>query len=206
MRIVKLGCQNYLDTWQAMKNFTNNRTIKSEDELWIVEHFPVFTQGIAGKIEHQLNIKQIPIIKTDRGGQITYHAPGQLIIYCLIDLKRKNLGVKKMVSIIEHSIIKLLSLYQIKAHLKNKAPGVYVENKKIAALGLKVKHGKTYHGLSLNIDMDISPFLQINPCGYQGLQITQLKNLTDNNISISKISEQLTEILTNKINNHKQYV
>jgi lipoyl(octanoyl) transferase len=206
MRIVKLGCQNYLDTWQAMKNFTNNRTIKSEDELWIVEHFPVFTQGIAGKIEHQLNIKQIPIIKTDRGGQITYHAPGQLIIYCLIDLKRKNLGVKKMVSIIEHSIIKLLSLYQIKAHLKNKAPGVYVEHKKIASLGLKVKHGKTYHGLSLNIDMDISPFSQINPCGYQGLQITQLKNLTDNNISISKISEQLAEILTNKINNHKQYV
>jgi lipoyl(octanoyl) transferase len=206
MRIVKLGCQNYLDTWQAMKNFTNNRTIKSEDELWIVEHFPVFTQGIAGKIEHQLNIKQIPIIKTDRGGQITYHAPGQLIIYCLIDLKRKNLGVKKMVSIIEHSIIKLLSLYQIKAHLENKAPGVYVEHKKIASLGLKVKHGKTYHGLSLNIDMDISPFSQINPCGYQGLQITQLKNLTDNNVSISKISEQLAEILTNKINNHKQYV
>jgi lipoyl(octanoyl) transferase len=206
MRIVKLGCQNYLDTWQAMKNFTNNRTIKSEDELWIVEHFPVFTQGIAGKIEHQLNIKQIPIIKTDRGGQITYHAPGQLIIYCLIDLKRKNLGVKKMVSIIEHSIIKLLSLYQIKAHLENKAPGVYVEHKKIASLGLKVKHGKTYHGLSLNIDMDISPFSQINPCGYQGLQITQLKNLTDNHISISKISEQLSKILTNKINNHKQYV
>jgi lipoyl(octanoyl) transferase len=206
MRIVKLGCQNYLDTWQAMKNFTNTRTIESEDELWIVEHFPVFTQGIAGKIEHQLNIKQIPIIKTDRGGQITYHAPGQLIIYCLIDLKRKNLGVKKMVTIIEHSIIKLLSLYQIKAHLKNKAPGVYVEHKKIAALGLKVKHGKTYHGLSLNIDMNMLPFLQINPCGYQGLQITQLKDLVNNCVSLSKVSEQLTKILTNNINNHKQYV
>jgi lipoyl(octanoyl) transferase len=203
MRIVKLGCQDYLDTWQAMKNFTNTRTIKSEDELWIVEHFPVFTQGIAGKIEHEINIKKIPIIKTDRGGQITYHAPGQLIIYCLIDLKRKNLGVKKMVSIIENSIIKLLSLYQIKAHLKNKAPGVYVEHKKIASLGLKVKHGKTYHGLSLNIDMDMSPFLQINPCGYQGLQITQLKDLVDNCVSLSKVSEQLTKILTNNIDNHK---
>jgi lipoyl(octanoyl) transferase len=203
MRIVKLGCQDYLDTWQAMKNFTNTRTIESEDELWIVEHFPVFTQGIAGKIEHEINIKQIPIVKTDRGGQITYHAPGQLIIYCLIDLKRKNFGVKKMVSIIENSIIKLLSLYQIKAHLKNKAPGVYVDNKKIASLGLKVKHGKTYHGLSLNIDMDMLPFLQINPCGYQGLQITQLKDLVDNCVSLSKVSEQLTKILTNNIDNHK---
>jgi lipoyl(octanoyl) transferase len=203
MRIVKLGCQDYLDTWQAMKNFTSTRTIESEDELWIVEHFPVFTQGIAGKIEHEINIKKIPIVKTDRGGQITYHAPGQLIIYCLIDLKRKNFGVKKMVSIIENSIIKLLSLYQIKAHLKNKAPGVYVDNKKIASLGLKVKHGKTYHGLSLNIDMDMLPFLQINPCGYQGLQITQLKDLVDNCVSLSKVSEQLTKILTNNIDNHK---
>ena len=137
MKVVELGRQDYQQTWQAMIDFTNERTIETEDELWVVEHPGVFTQGIAGKPEHELNIKNIPLIKTDRGGQVTYHGPGQLIIYCLIDLKRNGFGVKKMVSIIENSIIQMLELYSIKAHLKDGAPGVYVDHAKIAALGLR---------------------------------------------------------------------
>ena len=202
MKVVNLGQQAYLDTWQAMKDFTNKRNAVTEDELWVVEHAQVFTQGIAGKSEHELYISQIPIVKTDRGGQITYHGPGQLIIYCLIDLKRLGLGVKQMVSIIETSIIQVLNLYHVNAHLKQGAPGVYVDNAKIAALGLKVKHGKTYHGLSLNIDMDLSPFSQINPCGYQGLKVTQLSDLADNDVSLSSVALQLTQQLISNITNH----
>lgn len=203
MKVVELGHQDYQQTWQAMIDFTNERTIETEDELWVVEHPGVFTQGIAGKPEHELNIQNIPLIKTDRGGQVTYHGPGQLIIYCLIDLKRNGFGVKKMVSIIENSIIQMLELYSIKAHLKDGAPGVYVDHAKIAALGLKVKHGKTYHGLSVNIDMSLSPFSQINPCGYQGLKVTQLSDLADNTIHMSAVSEQLTSLLINNINNNE---
>lgn len=203
MKVVELGRQDYLDTWQSMKNFTEARSIDTEDELWLVEHPSVFTQGIAGKSEHELNVQKIPVVKTDRGGQITYHGPGQLVVYCLIDLKRQALGVKKMVSIIEDSIIQLLQLYNIRAHLEEGAPGVYVDHSKIAALGLKVKHGKTYHGLSINVDMDLSPFSQINPCGYQDLKVTQLSDLMDNNIPISKVSEQLVQLLIKNIEHHK---
>ncbi len=203
MRIIELGHQEYLPTWQAMKVFTDARSLDTEDELWIVEHPSIFTQGIAGKSEHELSIDFIPIIKTDRGGQITYHGPGQLIIYCLIDLKRLGIGVKKIVSMIENSIIDLLSLYNIKAYLKKDAPGVYVDHAKIAALGLKVKQGRTYHGLSLNIDMDLTPFDQINPCGYQGLKVTQMKDLADNKVNFSKLSKQLSQLLIQHITNVK---
>ena len=199
MEIIELGTQEYLSTWQAMKDFTNARHETTDDQLWIVEHPHVFTQGIAGKPEHALNVGTIPIVKTDRGGQITYHGPGQLVVYCLIDLKRLGIGVKKIVSIIETSIIDLLNLYQIKAHLQSGAPGVYVNHAKIAALGLKVKQGKTYHGLSLNIDMDLQPFSQINPCGYQGLKVTQVRDLADNKVYFSKIAKQLTQLLTHHI-------
>ena len=199
MKVIELGTQEYLSTWQAMKDFTDSRTKDSEDELWVVEHPSVFTQGIAGKSEHLLNIGTIPIVKTDRGGQITYHGSGQLIVYCLIDLKRLGIGVKKIVSIIETSIIDLLNLYHIKAHIKIGAPGVYVNHAKIAALGLKVKQGKTYHGLSLNVDMDLQPFSQINPCGYQGLKVTQVQDLADNKVYFSKIAKQLTQLLTHHI-------
>lgn len=202
MKVVELGQQPYLDTWKAMKDFTTLRNSKTQDELWVVEHEKVFTQGIAGKPEHELNIQQIPLVKTDRGGQITYHGPGQLVIYCLIDLKRLRLGIKKMVSLIETSIIQVLELYYVDAHLKEGAPGVYVDNAKIAALGLKVKHGKTYHGLSLNINMDLLPFAQINPCGYQGLKVTQLSDLADNEISLSEVGKKLTQILTHNIANN----
>ena len=200
MLVIKVrskGLQDYLITWEEMKSFTENRDPNTLDELWTLEHNSVFTQGLSGKPEHLLKATQIPIIQSDRGGQITYHAPGQLIIYCLIDIKRLGIGIKKMVSIIEQSLIELLSSYNIKAHTLNGAPGVYVNDSKIAALGLKLKHGKTYHGLSLNIDMDLSPYKLINPCGYSDLKVTQMRNLTDNILSISDIQHELSEHLVN---------
>lgn len=198
MRIVRLGLQDYAQTWEAMKTFTANRQTNTEDELWIVEHPAVFTQGVSGKAENLLQNSNIPVVQSDRGGQITYHGPGQLVVYCLIDLKRLGIGIKKMVSLLEAAIIDLLKSYNINSHLKEGAHGVYVEDAKIAALGLKVKNGSSYHGLSLNVDMDLSPFLQINPCGYQGLAVTQLSDLTDN-VQLKTIGNELVQLL-------KQYV
>ncbi|MDC9714621.1 MAG: lipoyl(octanoyl) transferase LipB [Gammaproteobacteria bacterium] len=194
MKILKLGLQDYTQTWEAMQVFSENRHNNTEDELWIIEHPPIFTQGISGNVKHLLKSGNIPVVQTDRGGQITYHGPGQLVVYCLIDLKRLGIGVKKMVSLMEAAIIDLLSHYNIQSQTKEGAPGVYVEGAKIAALGLKVKNGSTYHGLSLNVDMDLSPFSQINPCGYQGLAVTQLADLTDN-IKIETVANELTQIL-----------
>jgi lipoyl(octanoyl) transferase len=201
MKIINLGLQDYTQTWDAMKNFTQVRDVNTEDELWVVEHPSVFTQGISSKAEHLLENSDIPVVSTDRGGQITYHGPGQLIVYCLIDLKRLGIGVKKIVSLIEVSIMDLLAKYQIKSHLKTDAPGVYVDGAKIAALGLKVKNGRTYHGLSLNVAMELSAFAQINPCGYQGLKVTQMCDLTDN-ISLDSIANELTQILSNHVTRH----
>ena len=184
-----------------MKNFTQARDANTEDELWIVEHPSVFTQGISGKDEHLLENSDIPVVSTDRGGQITYHGPGQLIVYCLIDLKRLGIGVKKMVSLIEASIMDLLAKHQIESHTKTGAPGVYVDGAKIAALGLKIKNGRTYHGLSLNVAMELSAFAQINPCGYQGLKVTQMCDLTDN-INLESIANELTQILSNHVTRH----
>ena len=182
-----------------MKFFTENRDHDTLDELWTLEHNSVFTQGLSGKPEHLLKATQIPIIQSDRGGQITYHAPGQLIIYCLIDIKRLGIGIKKIISMIEQSLIEFLSSYDITAHTLKGAPGVYVNDSKIAALGLKVKHGKTYHGLSLNIDMDLSPYNLINPCGYSDLKVTQMRNLTDNILRISDIQYELSQLLINSV-------
>ena len=201
MKIINLGLQDYTQTWSAMKNFTQTRDVNTEDELWIVEHPSVFTQGISGKVEHLLENSDIPVVSTDRGGQITYHGPGQLIVYCLIDLKRLGIGVKKMVSLIEGSIMDLLAKHQIESHIKTGAPGVYVDGAKIAALGLKIKNGRTYHGLSLNVAMELSAFTQINPCGYQGLKVTQMCDLTDN-ISLESIANELTQILSNHVTRH----
>ena len=201
MKIINLGLQDYIQTWDAMKAFTQARDIETKDELWVVEHPSVFTQGISGKDEHVLINSEIPIVRTDRGGQITYHGPGQLIVYCLIDLKRLGIGVKKMVSLIELSIMDLLAKHQIESHIKTGAPGVYVDGAKIAALGLKVKNGRTYHGLSLNVAMELSAFAQINPCGYQGLKVTQMCDLTDN-INLESIANELTQILSNHVTRH----
>ena len=199
IKVRSKGLQDYLITWEDMKSFTENRDSDTLDELWTLEHNSVFTQGLSGKPEHLLKATQIPIIQSDRGGQITYHAPGQLIIYCLIDIKRLGIGIKKMVSIIEQSLIEFLSSYDITAHTLKGAPGVYVNDSKIAALGLKVKHGRTYHGLSLNIDMDLSPYKLINPCGYSDLKVTQMRNLTDNILSIPDIQNKLSEHLINSV-------
>ena len=196
IKIKEKGLQDYNSTWQEMVSFTENRDNHTEDELWTLEHRSVFTQGLSGKPEHLLRETEIEIIKSDRGGQITYHGPGQLIVYCLIDIKRLGIGVKQMVSIIEKSIIDLLSDYSISSHKIPGAPGVYVDGSKIAALGLKVKRGKTYHGLSLNVDMNLSPYNLINPCGYKDLKITQMSNLTDNKPDLDKIKKQLTKNLT----------
>ncbi len=200
IKIRKKGLRDYTSTWKEMISFTENRNIDTPDELWMLEHNSVFTQGLSGKPEHLLQATQIPIIQSDRGGQITYHAPGQLIIYCLIDIRRLGIGVKKMVSIIEQSLIEFLSTYDIKAHILRGAPGVYVNGSKIAALGLKVKKGRTYHGLSLNIDMNLSPYKLINPCGYSDLKVTQMCNLTDNILSISDIQQELSVHIINSFN------
>ncbi len=196
IRIKEKGLQDYTSTWQEMVSFTENRSDQTEDELWTLEHRSVFTQGLNGKPEHLLKESEIDIIQSDRGGQITYHGPGQIIVYCLIDIKRLGIGVKEMVRIIEKSIIDLLGDYSIPSHKISGAPGVYVDGSKIAALGLKVKRGKTYHGLSLNVDMNLSPYKLINPCGYRDLNVTQMSNLTDNNLELDKIKKQLTQHLT----------
>ena len=199
IKVRSKGLQDYLKTWEEMKSFTENRDSNTLDEIWTLEHNSVFTQGLSGKSKHLLKETQIPIIQSDRGGQITYHAPGQLIIYCLIDIKRLGIGIKKMVSMIEQSLIELLSSYDITAHTLKGAPGVYVNDSKIAALGLKVKHGRTYHGLSLNIDMDLSPYTLINPCGYSDLKVTQMRNLTNNILNISDIKNELSEHLIDSV-------
>ena len=199
IKVRSKGLQDYLKTWEEMKSFTENRDSNTLDELWTLEHNSVFTQGLSGKSKHLLKETQIPIIQSDRGGQITYHAPGQLIIYCLIDIKRLGIGIKKMVSMIEQSLIELLSSYDITAHTLKGAPGVYVNDSKIAALGLKVKHGRTYHGLSLNIDMDLSPYTLINPCGYSDLKVTQMRNLTNSILNISDIKHELSEHLIDSV-------
>lgn len=190
-----LGLQEYEPIWQAMQTFTAERDESTPDELWCLEHPPVFTMGLNGKKEHLLNIKNIPVIDIDRGGQVTFHGPGQLVIYTLIDLQRLNIGVKDLVTSIEQSIIQLLIQYGIDAQGKENAPGVYVNGAKIAALGLRIKRNKSYHGLSLNIDMDLSPFQQINPCGYEGMAVTQIKDL-NNEIDLSSIQSELIKHLS----------
>ncbi len=172
----QLGKQPYIPVWEAMKNFTQSRDQYTTDEIWFVEHEPVFTQGQAGKEKHLLRMSDIPVVQVDRGGQITYHGPGQQVVYFLIDLKRKNFGVRKLVSGIEQSVIKLLADFQIDSSARSEAPGVYIEDQKIASVGLKIKRGCSFHGLAFNVAMDLSPFQQINPCGYEGLSITQLSD------------------------------
>ncbi|MCD8513937.1 MAG: lipoyl(octanoyl) transferase LipB [Nitrincola sp.] len=176
----RLGLQPYEPVWQQMQTFTNERDEATPDEIWLLQHHPVFTQGQAGKPEHLLNPGNIPVVQTDRGGQITYHGPGQLVIYLLLDLRRRKLGVRDVVTLMENAVIDLLASLDVKAHAKDDAPGVYVDGRKIASLGLRVRRGCSFHGLALNVDMDLNPFLQINPCGYAGMQMTQVKDFSPN--------------------------
>ncbi|WP_394146328.1 lipoyl(octanoyl) transferase LipB [Vibrio atypicus] len=172
-----LGRQDYQPIWQAMHDFTDNRTDETIDEIWLVEHNPVFTQGQAGKAEHLLNTGDIPVVQSDRGGQVTYHGPGQLVAYFLINLRRKKLGVRDLVTHIENLVINTLKHYNIDAAARPDAPGVYVDSKKICSLGLRIRKGCSFHGLALNVDMDLSPFLRINPCGYAGMEMVQVSQL-----------------------------
>lgn len=169
-----LGLIDYLEAWHAMQSFTNQRHENTSDEFWCLQHPAVFTQGQAGKPEHILNAGDIPVIQTDRGGQVTYHGPGQCVVYLLADIRRMGLGVRSFVSKIEQSVIDLLADYHIKAANDPKAPGVYVDGAKICSLGLRIRRGMSFHGLSLNVDMDLSPFQQINPCGVANLPVVQM--------------------------------
>ena len=175
--IKKYGLADYEPLWRAMQRFTAARTADTPDELWLLQHPPTFTQGQAGKPEHLLDPHGIPVVKIDRGGQITYHGPGQIVMYVLLDLRRWKINVRELVTLMENSVIGLLIAHGIPAKSRAGAPGVYVNNAKIAALGLKIKNGCCYHGLSFNVNMDLTPFSYINPCGYAGLRVTQAKDL-----------------------------
>lgn len=191
MKVRYLGLQAYNEVYEAMKAFTEERTSETSDELWVVEHPPVYTQGQNGKPEHILNPKNIPVIQVDRGGQVTYHGPGQVVIYTLIDFRSKNCGVRALVRALENAIIATLDDYGIKGVGDVSAPGVYVDGKKIAALGLRIRKGAVYHGLSLNVDMDLTPFSGINPCGYQGLEVAQMKDLSALNVNVVEVEADL---------------
>lgn len=170
----RLGRVDYAPTWQAMQAFTDVRDATTADELWFLEHAPVFTQGLNGKPEHLLATGDIPVVGIDRGGQVTYHGPGQLVMYALIDLKRRRIGVRELVVALENAVVTLAASHGIKASGRREAPGVYVGARKLASIGLRVRRGCSYHGLALNVDMDLEPFGRINPCGMAGLAMTQL--------------------------------
>jgi len=177
LRVRACGRVDYAEAMEDMRAFTDARTGNTEDELWLLEHDPVFTLGQAGKKEHLLDPRDIPVVQSDRGGQVTYHGPGQLVGYLLFDIRRLGVNVRELVTGIESSIVDLLADYGIEAQPRPGAPGVYVRGRKIAALGLRIRKGRCYHGLSLNVDMDLEPFSRINPCGFQGLEVTQLRDL-----------------------------
>lgn len=177
LTIRNLGIRSYVEVWQAMRQFTDSRDKTSPDQLWVLQHYPVYTQGLKGRSENILDPESIPVIQTDRGGQSTYHGPGQLIIYTLIDLNRKRIGARVLVSSLERAIIEMLEQYGVSAFSIPKAPGVYVAGKKIASIGLRIRKGCSYHGLSCNVSMDLSPFKGIHPCGYPGLEVTQVADL-----------------------------
>ncbi len=195
MIVKNLGLVDYASTCQSMQDFTAQRQADTEDELWLLEHTPVFSQGSNGKAEHLLNVGQIPVVQSDRGGQVTYHGPGQLIAYTLFDLKRYGIGVREMVARLEKSVINVLADQGLAAYSDRDAPGVYIAGDKIASLGLRVKRGACYHGISVNVDMDLSPFLAINPCGYQGMKMVDLKQLGCD-LSMAEVKQQFVKALT----------
>lgn len=196
MIIRHLGLKDYEPVWNDMKSFTTNRLSHTCDEIWLLEHFGVYTQGQAGKSEHILNTCLIPVIQTDRGGQVTYHGPGQLVAYTLINIQRRSISIRTFVCQLEQLLIDLLKHFGIKANIRCGAPGVYVDEKKIASIGLRVKNGCTYHGIALNVSMDLQPFLGINPCGYAQLEMTQMSHYVPD-IRIDQVSKQLELGLTN---------
>ena len=200
MKTVSLGLRDYAPVFAAMQAFTESRHEATEDELWIVEHPPVFTQGMAGKPVNILHTGAIPVVQIDRGGQVTYHGPGQLVVYTLIDFKRRGISVRNLVTRLENSIIATLADYGIAAAADPKRPGVYVGAAKIASLGLRIKHGAVYHGLALNIDMDLSPFAHINPCGYAGMAMTQMADHLKPCPPLAEVAAKLAAHLSTQLN------
>ena len=196
IKIKEKGLQDYNSTWQEMVSFTEKRNNHTKDELWTLEHRSVFTQGLSGKPEHLSKETERAIIKSDRGGQITYHGPGQLVIYFLLDFKKLNMGPKTLVETLQKFVQSILDEFDIESSLIAGAPGVYVDDKKIASIGLRISNGKTYHGISMNIDMDLEPFSFINPCGYEGLKVVQLKDYV-NNIAIKDVEKLAIKKLEN---------
>lgn len=199
--IHSLGLVEYQPTWDAMKRYTAERTGDTRDEIWLVQHPPVYTQGQAGKPEHLLHSTNIPVVKIDRGGQITYHGPGQIVAYLLLDLRRWKLNVRELVRLMEQAVIDLLAEYGVTAHGREDAPGVYVGDAKIAALGLKIKNGYCYHGLAFNVDMDLAPFANINPCGYAGLRVTQAGEFGITS-TINELQAELAQNLVHGLQRH----
>ena len=189
LHVRRLGLMDYETVWRAMQAFTDQRDENTPDELWLVEHPPVFTQGQAGRAEHILAPGDIPVIQVDRGGQVTYHGPGQIVAYPLIDISRLGMGVRELVTGIEEAIINVLQSYAVNAGLLAGAPGVYIDGVKIASLGLRIRRGKSFHGLSFNINMDLEPFQRINPCGFEGLQVTNLSAFTE--VSMTEVEDRL---------------
>ncbi len=199
----RLGLTDYEPVWRRMQAFNQQRSPDTQDEIWLVQHAPVFTQGQAGKDEHLLDPGDIPVIRVDRGGQVTYHGPGQLVAYLLLDIRRRPLGPRPVVDAIERSVIEVLASWGVEAQARPKAPGVYVEGAKIAALGLRFRNGSSYHGLSFNIDMDLRPFELINPCGYEGLKATQLKDHLS--VPPPDLMLQAEQRLLRELSRHLQY-
>jgi len=194
-----LGVVEYLPTLEAMRTLTAERDEHTPDEIWLLQHPAVFTQGQAGKAEHLLAPGEIPVIQVERGGQVTYHGPGQLVAYLMLDLRRLGLGVRDLVSAMEQSLVDLLASYGVDAAPKADAPGVYVRGEKIASLGLRVRRGCSFHGLALNVDMDMSPFARINPCGYSGLKMVQLKDLLDTPAPLDEVAQRLEQALRKQL-------
>jgi len=198
VRVRDLGLQEYEPIYQQMLAFTEQRNESTPDEIWLLEHEPVYTLGKNAKAHHVLNPGSIPLVQVDRGGQVTYHGPGQLIAYLLMDIRRRNFGVRQVVTAMQNTLINLLAEYSIDAYAKPDAPGVYVGEKKIAALGLRIRKGCSYHGLSFNLNMDVTPFDGINPCGYEGLQVAQLADFSVN-INPVNIKNDLLRHLTQQL-------
>lgn len=197
--LYRLGRQPYLPVWQAMSRFTDTRDASAPDQLWMVEHDPVFTQGRAGKPEHLLMPGDIPVVASDRGGQVTYHGPGQVVLYPLLDVRRRGLGVRELVTLLENAVIDLLAHHGVDARARPDAPGVYVADDKIASLGLRIRRGCSFHGVALNVDMDLSPFARINPCGYAGLKMTQLRDHVAEPVSSISEAERLADCFARRL-------
>lgn len=198
LTVRQLARRDYESVWHAMQDYTDNRNADSNDEIWLVEHEPVFTQGQAGKEEHLLMPGDIPVVKVDRGGQVTYHGPGQLVAYFLLDIRRLKIGVRDLVTHIEQSLVELLSQYDINAFAKSDAPGVYVNDDKIASLGLRIRKGCSFHGLALNVGMDLDPFKRINPCGYAGLEMVQMNDF-GGPYELAQVQQALVSIIAKRL-------